>query len=178
MEAKAAISDPDAVCRLLEERGAMFEEEFMHQDTYYSHPCRNYAATDEAVRVRTINRGGEEEVRITYKGPKLDMLSKTREEVEVVAIGRPGAEALMDRLRFKIVASVAKKRLFYSLPPLKITVDEVAGFGWFLEVETSAGKDWERARDGVLAFMQSIGCGVMERRSYLELLLEKNAGKT
>jgi len=171
VEAKARIGDHEDICRMLESRGAVFEEKVLHRDTYYAHPSRNYVSTDEAIRVRTVIREEGVEYRMTYKGPRLDAVSKTREEVEVGVDSGEAAGKLLERLRFKPVATVTKKRLFYSLPPLKITVDDVEGLGRFVEVETTAGDNWERARDGVVAFIHSIGCGNIEKASYLELLL-------
>ena len=43
-------------------------------DCYYAHPCRDFAVTDEALRLRRVGDVNY----ITYKGPKLDSATKTR----------------------------------------------------------------------------------------------------
>ena len=48
-------------------------------DRYFAHPSRDFARTDEALRLRRI---GEFNF-ITYKGPKLDATTKTRREIEI-----------------------------------------------------------------------------------------------
>ncbi|MEC7978814.1 MAG: class IV adenylate cyclase, partial [Planctomycetota bacterium] len=48
-------------------------------DHYFNHPERDFAATDEAFRIRIEGA----EACLTYKGPKLDAETKTRREVEV-----------------------------------------------------------------------------------------------
>ena len=46
--------------------GGEFGEGVVQRDEYFSHPCRDFAATDEAFRVR---RAGDDWF-VTYKGAK------------------------------------------------------------------------------------------------------------
>ncbi len=175
VEAKARLRDHEKTEKLLVSRGATFQGEVLHTDTYFLHPSRDYGATDETLRLRIIRWEGKEEHRLTYKGPRMDQLTKTREELEV-EIGEPEDLALLlKKLRFTPLKVVKKKRRYYELDRLEITVDFLDELGWFIEVETEVEEDWENARDGVVAFMKSIGCGKLERRSYLELLMEQEA---
>ena len=48
-------------------------------DCYYAHPVRDFAASDEALRLRQVGENNY----ITYKGPKLDTTTKTRREIEI-----------------------------------------------------------------------------------------------
>ena len=48
-------------------------------DRYFGHPSRDFAATDEALRLRSTAEG----VVITWKGPRLDATAKTRREIEL-----------------------------------------------------------------------------------------------
>ena len=48
-------------------------------DGYYRHPARDFAKTDEALRIRRL---GERNF-VTYKGPKIDATTKTRREIEL-----------------------------------------------------------------------------------------------
>ena len=59
--------------------GGRFEREETQVDTYFNHPGRDFAKTDEALRIRRVDDG----CFFTYKGPKLDDLTKTCEELEV-----------------------------------------------------------------------------------------------
>jgi len=83
-------------------------------DTYFAHPGRDFRATDEALRLRSDNGA----LRITYKGPKLDPPRKTREEIEF-ALGADHATAstLLERLGFRPVAEVRKRRHEWTLSP-------------------------------------------------------------
>ena len=49
------------------------------EDTYFSHPARDFAVTNEAFRIRRLG----DENRITYKGPRRSGPTKTREEIEI-----------------------------------------------------------------------------------------------
>src|SRR5689334_8755809 len=63
----------------LAELGAQFEPPIEQIDHYFRHPSRDFATTDEALRLRQV---GPENF-ITYKGPKIDPATKTRRELEL-----------------------------------------------------------------------------------------------
>ena len=61
-------------------------------DRYFNAPDRDFARTDEALRLRQAGRLNI----LTYKGPKLDALSKTRSEIEApLAEGSRAAERIV-----------------------------------------------------------------------------------
>src|SRR5688500_9459892 len=84
-------------------------------DHYFNAPHRDFARTDEALRLRRI---GEANV-VTYKGPKRDAQTKTRTEVEVpLASGDAAAEGfaqVVQHLGFRPVAVVRKRRRVYQV---------------------------------------------------------------
>src|ERR1700754_4532568 len=59
--------------------GAEAEPEVAQEDVYLNHPARDFAQTNEAFRIRRIGAANL----ITYKGPKRDGPTKTREEIEL-----------------------------------------------------------------------------------------------
>ncbi len=173
-EIKLAI-DADAA-RALEARlkalGASPLAPVEQHDIYFAHPARDFATTDEALRLRQ-DAGG---LRVTYKGPKLDPPRKTREEIEFpVGTDLETARTLLERLGFIPVASVEKSRREFVLegpPRAVISIDELPDLGTFCEIEAEAesvaeGRD---ALDGL-----AIRLGLADRppiaESYLELLL-------
>jgi adenylate cyclase, class 2 len=148
-----------------------------HRDTYFNHPARDFAQTDEAFRIRSIG----EDNRLTYKGPLVDKQTKTRQEVEIgCEAGPAGREKLRTTLLalgFREVHTVIKRRTPYHLDwqgrDVETTLDEVEGLGTFVELETIAAADhWESARDSLLQLADQLGLENSERRSYLQLLLE------
>lgn len=181
VEMKFPVAELETVAGQLEELEAEIGEEHVEIDQYYAHPCRDFAATDEALRIRRIDC----ENRITYKGPKVDQTTKTRQEIELPL---PSGEAtsgqwgkLLLALGFKPVAEVRKHRrkarLKWPARPIEATLDRVDGVGTFVELETTADEDeLDVARNAIQAVAEHLGLGRTERRSYLELLLEATGG--
>jgi adenylate cyclase class 2 len=167
-------ADHDAVRDRLAEREATERFAVTQVDTYYDAPHRDFADTDEALRVRTERRDGEETTKLTYKGPLLEAESKSREEHET-AVADPGAiRNIIDGLGFTPAAEVRKERTFFELDGYTVTLDTVEGLGEFVEVETEIDDaDIELAREGAVELLDSLGLDPDEqiRTSYLGLLL-------
>lgn len=145
-------------------RMAEFIEEKMEEDIYFSSPVRNFKETDEALRVRYSN----DKIILTYKGPKLDKVSKSREEYEAFVSGE--IEQILQKLGYNELLRVKKKRKVYKYKEYIISIDEVEDLGEYLEVELKSNnlQDVEKIENLFdLLFLES------ERRSYLELLLFK-----
>jgi adenylate cyclase class 2 len=177
VELKFPLDDAASVIDRIERLGATRGETVEQRDHYFAHPSRDFAQTDEALRLRSIGSANC----ITYKGPRLDEATKTRRELEVPFETGPEAAARMaDLLRslgFREVRAVAKRRQVFSLiwrdREFSLDLDSVEGLGEFLEIETLAGQnDWTEARDAALALAAKLGLDRSERRSYLQLLLD------
>ena len=95
--------------------GANPSDAVMQRDVYFAHPARDFAQTDEAFRLRCV---GEQNA-LTYKGPLLDGVTKTRREIEVsVASGLAAAEQIVELLTllgFRSVREVLKRRTPFHL---------------------------------------------------------------
>jgi adenylate cyclase class 2 len=171
VEVKARVKDLKAVEAKVKAMGFTFEGTEEHSDIYFKHPSRDFASTDEALRIRTL--GGKSV--LTYKGPKVDKVSKTREEVEVEVRG--DMARVLDRVGFTPVLNVSKVRRVYKKGDIEVCLDDVDGLGTFVEVEC-VSTDLEATRERVMSVMKSLGIqeSLFERRAYLELLLIKNAG--
>ena len=146
-------------------------------DLYYAHPARDFAQTDEALRIRSVGDANC----ITYKGPKLDATTKTRRELEIpLADGRPTAAVwgeMLVALGFRPVLEVRKLRRSQTLSfrgrDVEIAWDEVAGLGTFIELEFSADEQsLDEAKNCLAELATKLGLSDSERRSYLEMLLE------
>lgn len=176
-----ALSDWSSTMADLERQGAKDLGEFDHSDMYFRHPCRDFVETNEAFRIRRENR----ENALTYKGPRLPGLTKTREEIEIGFLEGEGAwlsmATLLDRLGFQAVAEVRKVRRVFGLRfegrEMHAAFDRAEEIGDFVEVEAIASdqSDLESARDAVLKLAKALGLEDLEPRSYLRMLLEKRA---
>jgi adenylate cyclase class 2 len=176
VEQKFAVPSFSAIEAQLRERGVHLSSPIAQADRYFSHPSRDFAQTDEALRIRQVG----DDNRITYKGPKLDKLTKTRREIELplapgAARGDEYAE-LLQALSFTPVAVVRKTRrigeLHYQGFCVEIALDDVESVGTFVELEISADESsLDAARTALLALANDLGLRDVERRSYLEMLL-------
>jgi len=186
VEMKFPIDDAAAFVQRLDAAGGVRGKTVRQADAYFNHPSRDFAQTDEAFRVRTVEEVGSDRhapltTRVTYKGPKIDSETKTRREIEI-AIGEGGddAEPFKEMLRclgFHEVRTVRKTREYFSLKfedrPFEVCVDHVEGLGDFVELETGADDaGLDAARECIQRLAARLGLANSERRSYLCLLLE------
>jgi adenylate cyclase, class 2 len=178
VELKYRLTDHSELQRRLIDKGAERGPEISQEDIYLSHPSRDFAATNEAMRIRRVGTDN----RITYKGPRLSGPTKTREEIEITLTS--GDEAfhqlvrLFENLGFRPVATVRKSRTPFHLQwrgrEIEIVLDTAVGLGHFAEIETLAETDSElpAAQAAVQALAQELNLTEVEPRSYLRMLLE------
>jgi adenylate cyclase class 2 len=178
VEQKFPVADVAAVEGGLAQRGVGVSQPQAEVDLYFAHPARDFARSDEALRIRRQGPLSS----ITYKGPKIDQTTKTRREIELpLPPGEESAAAwaeLLEVLGFRPVAEVRKLRRKVEIPwqgrCVQGSLDEVEGLGSFVElelVEDEAGV--ESARACIASLAESLGLRESERRSYLELLLAR-----
>ena len=164
-------------------------------DTYYDHPVRDFAETDEALRLRRESNADERadsgdgptEATLTYKGPLVDDVSKTREEVEAGVDDPETADAILRAVGFEPAAEVEKVRERFAVGEYVVALDSVADLGEFVEVEAHVGggeaegqngesenADVESLRTGAFDLCRRLGLdpAASTRSSYLALLLE------
>lgn len=177
VEMKFPVPDLAALERDLLALGAKLVTEREDADHYFNAPDRDFAQTDEAVRLRRIGAKNY----VTYKGPKRDALTKTRTEIEVpLAEGDQAAadfQRLLIALGYRPVAVVRKRRrILHAIKAgfeLEVCLDDVADVGTFAELEIQAPEhQFDAARAALLETAREFGLRDSERRSYLELLLK------
>lgn len=131
-------------------------------DTYYNAPDRDFATTDEALRLREESDTGgqsagerasedsgesdtdapvgdeggtDERVLLTYKGSLVDDSSKTRTEAETRVVDGDAVRNILAGLGYDAAATVEKRRDRYAVADCRVTLDRVSGIGEFVEVE-------------------------------------------
>jgi adenylate cyclase class 2 len=176
VEQKHHVTDVGRLQAALDVLGAVWRKPVRQVDLYFNHPARDFAQTDEALRIRRIR----EAVYVTYKGPKIDTTTKTRRELELfVGHGdqvNDQLSELLSALSFRPVAEVRKTRTSFTIHHGEFEVegalDEVAGLGTFAELELTASDDGlDAARTAISQVATYLPLGQNERRSYLELIL-------
>ncbi len=178
VELKFPVHDQQALMERLRQLGASFGEAVQQLDCYFQHPCRDFAATDEALRIRSSNDAAY----VTYKGPRLGDGAKTRRELEYQLENEDAFKALLEVLGFQPVAVVKKQRRTAVVTlhdrDVEFALDEVASVGSFVEIETlAAANELAAAEDCVSAIAEQLGLANPERRSYLGLLLDRLSGE-
>jgi len=178
IEMKFPLAESLTLLDRLRQRGTSGTEVLHEADHYFNAPDRDFARTDEALRIRRIGSAN----RVTYKGPKLDAQTKTRTEIEVgLAEGDKAADdfaRLLTSLGYRPVAVVRKQRRTFHLQEgafqVEVCLDQVEGVGQYAELEIIAPKQQlDEARDVLQRLAAELGLSGSERRSYLELLLGK-----
>ncbi|MDD2338918.1 MAG: class IV adenylate cyclase [Methanosarcina sp.] len=142
-------------------------------DIYFAAPYRDFAKTDEALRIRSLDG----QAVLTYKGPKLDGISKSRKEFET-PVEEAATIKILRALGFSEAGVVRKQREIFSAGEITICLDLVEGLGEFLEVEIVAEneKDLEKSRAKLFELLKQFRAGEKDsiRTSYLEMILGKN----
>ncbi len=168
IEFKSACGDLSAVKRKIMELGGTFQKTETEEDHYFAHPARDFARTDEALRVRSA--GGK--YYLTYKGPKLGGPAKTRLEHQVAVASGEETEKILHQLGFGHLGTVRKTRQLYTLGDATICLDRVEELGDFVEIEM-LGEDRRAIEKKLTAQAAELGLSGFITSSYLEMLLQK-----
>ena len=148
-------------------------------DTYFDHPCRSFATTDEALRLREErsleNNEAVPSCQVTYKGPRVTSETKTRFEGETEVEDYEELRTILERLGFSVVGTVEKQRATYEATGIQICLDTVENLGEFVEIETHATEDAVAEGNARIdRWTERLGLGETEPivTPYLELLIE------
>ncbi len=87
--------------------------------------------------------------------------------------------AILENTGFKRVATITKRRVFFDIDGITVSIDDVDDVGQYIELELIAdGKDsMNSAREQILSLLKTMGLdeNLMVRESYLELYLERTS---
>jgi adenylate cyclase class 2 len=165
IEVKSKVESLEEIETRIIEMGGVFWKKVLEEDIYFNHPSRDFSTSDEALRMRKV----EGKYYLTYKGPKIDKLTKTREELNVEVDDWDGAIRILGALGFVEVLPIKKMRRYFTLRDFEVMLDEVEGLGSFVEVEKKGDYNPKELID----FLEGLGVKGSETRSYLELKLVK-----
>src|SRR5438477_3578234 len=115
VEMKFPVADFGPIRARLADWSATKAEERHDEDQYFNAPDRDFARTDEALRLRRVGSANL----LTYKGPKIDARTKTQSEIELaLADGDETANKtkhLLQNLGYRPTADAVKRRTAYHL---------------------------------------------------------------
>jgi adenylate cyclase class 2 len=168
IELKVRVENVDTVRDRLHLLSAVHGTDTLEHDVYFNAPHRNFARTDEAIRVR-YSQGT---CTLTYKGPKnRNFAVKAREELNTGVESGPVLEQILMRLGFTRSADVRKRREYYTFRGASVALDQVEGLGSFVEIEVVTEETGSSASDLIGRLAGDLGLsGEPILLSYLELL--------
>ena len=171
VELKVKIPSLDPVRDELVRRKAESLGRVHEHDIYYNAPHRDFAQTDEAVRVRYT----DDHAVVTYKGPKIKKFGlKAREELNFAVECGETFEKMLDRLGFTRTLEVNKWRENYRYGGASISLDTVDELGTFAEIEIMTQNETDNPTAIIDRIAEEISIeGEPLLESYLELLLKK-----
>ena len=192
VEIKVQISNPKIMKKMFEENDGIYKLSLIHEDTYFNMPegVRDFKKSDEALRVRKSieyhkeNRKNTEKLMhyFTYKGKKIDIMTKTRKEIELKIENIEKMKEILKELGFHEIFTVKKERELYNFYYKNHQIDALIDYlpilnQYFIEVEILANtKDNINAYQEILFDFLTL-FGIKRRdsitKSYLELIVEK-----
>jgi len=195
IEMKFRVENPEKYEKTLKQLlGTTLGAPTVERDEFYQCDALGFPSQGKTLRIR--RRGSY--LAATFKGPRLDDATKTREEIELPLTIPGGAasairDALVDRARadwsrffqrlgFTSAAFVEKTRrrglAEFDGRHFEITLDVLEGIGVFTELETTAPEsDFEAAREVVMKLADRLGLRDSIVKSYLALKMEAESGK-
>ena len=151
-------------------------------DIYFNGIDRDFKETDEALRIRKSMDIDKKDINyyLVYKGPKMDNISKTREEYEVIVSDGEITKMILEKLGFKSLPPIKKIREIYKNNEITISLDNVEGVGYFVEFEKMIKSESEKkeALNDLMGLIKSLNIDEdrLIKLSYLELR-DRHEGK-
>lgn len=177
IEIKVKVPSLDPIREKLLQNGSVLIAEQDEHDLYYNAPHRDFAVTDEALRIRYLTNqtcGKAMPPNVTYKGQKVGREGfKSREELIVDLSSAEEYCLILERLGFRLTAEVVKHREIYQCKDAIVTLDYLPGVGTFSEIEASFDLSEEEAISVINKTAEMAGIvGERLTRSYLEIMLD------
>ena len=189
---KFRVDDADSYERLLNEvLGITLGEPTTEADLFFTNEALGFPNAGKSLRIR--RRGNY--LAATFKGPRLDKETKTREEIELTLVDERAEQTeenarrvdkaradwigFYERLGFARYGEVVKTRrraqTRYGGREFEITLDKIEGIGSFTELEVVAEKEeFEDAKTTVMVLASRLGLKETIVRSYLSMVCEKD----
>ena len=178
VEVKFPVNKLETLRQQIRQLGGHYCNTRREVDMYFDFPDYRLARNDKALRIREYSSPGttQTEIEVTFKGPKTDSTTKTREETTLQILSSVKlVHQVIRNLDFIHVGTVKKNREKWVIRDVCLYLDDVDGLGTFVEIENMAlPEEVDNVRGQLLDIANQLGFSKgSERKSYLELLLEK-----
>jgi adenylate cyclase class 2 len=176
IELKAWAEDVEGLKAALSRLG-IYNGEFLKEDTYWF-PKASSALPASGLRVRKERAGTppRQTILATYKTKEVREGLEVNREREFTVSDGAAFEELLERLGLERGTSKRKAGFSWSVEGITAEITEVAGLGWFAELEIIAPEDTPEtvttARIRLLKLLGKLGIGEdkIEGRYYTEML--------
>ncbi len=165
IQIKIPINDIDTVKKQIENKlKAKKIETQWQQDTYFEAPGWNLPKTDELMRIRQEG----ENYTLAYKGPTKGKEIRIKPKIEFSI--DPDLKDVLEKIGYKKILNVNKKREKYVSKDIELTLDEVENLGNFIELRTDNPKDKKKINTLVKKLWLEPKSAT--KKSYFELMFE------
>ena len=150
---------------------------FRQRDTYFDNEAGEIRGGGKALRIRETEdlMKGIVTAELNFKGPRMDQVSMTRQELETEVGQAETGRRILAALGFSpVLPEVVKERTEYRRKEITAALDRVEGLGDFLELEILADEETENGK--VLQKLEELlgelgyQMGDTVTRSYLSML--------
>ena len=150
---------------------------FRQRDTYFDNEAGEIRGGGKALRIRETKdlMKGVVTAELNFKGPRMDQVSMTRQELETEVGQAETGRRILAALGFSpVLPEVVKERTEYRRKEITAALDRVEGLGDFLELEILADEETENGK--VLQKLEELlgelgyQMGDTVTRSYLSML--------
>lgn len=182
VEIKLSIADAETVEMKLQNLGFQKENLMRESDVYLNSTDFNLREKDRALRIRNCENlsTGETQTVLTYKGPKMDHISMTRQELETEVADANVCQEILMGIGYTQIYPVCKLRQYYQKEEVTACVDRVERLGDFLELEilTDNENGREKALKQLNEMLEKLGYRMEDTiySSYLSML-QANEGR-
>ncbi|MFX1377957.1 MAG: class IV adenylate cyclase [Promethearchaeota archaeon] len=195
VEIKVRIPNHKLIRKKFEENNGIYKFSLLHEDTYFNMPkgLRDFKKTDEALRLRKsveFNKKDDTNEQVinyfvTYKGKKLDLSTKTRNELDIKIENIESMNLLLKELGFREIFTIKKERELYEFEFKNYYIEALIDYlpildQYFLEVEflLDSPENLEDSKAVLFDFLSLFSIKKEEsiRKSYLELIFERFKG--
>lgn len=122
---------------------------FRQRDTYFDNAAREIRGGGKALRIRETEdlMKGVVTAELNFKGPRMDQVSMTRQELETEVGQAETGRRILAALGFSpVLPEVVKERTEYRRKEITAALDRVEDLGDFLELEILADEETENGK--------------------------------
>ena len=169
--------DTGRIAEVLCSMGFRKAARFRQRDTYFDNEAGEIRGGGKALRIRETEdlMKGIVTAELNFKGPRMDQVSMTRQELETEVGQAETGRRILAALGFSpVLPEVVKERTEYRREEITAALDRVEGLGDFLELEIMADEETENGK--VLQKLEELlgelgyQMGDTVTRSYLSML--------